>query len=322
MGGSFYSDDDYAARQAFRASTNTPAFAYSAKTAQKPVSQQKAHATLDPKGVKVRESRDSAAHPDSNAVVVLFDVTGSMGEVPITIQKKLPTLMGLLLRKAYLNDPQILVAATGDAYTDAVPLQVGQFESGIEIEDCLTNIFLEGNGGGQTHETYELGLYFVARHTSIDCWEKRQKKGYMFIIGDEMPYDVIRKNQVLELIGDKLEADISVEDIIKEVQERYNLFFILPKMTHYYDNQQVNSKWKQLLGERFLKLEDPETVCELIAGTIGLCEENVDHDGLAQDLASTGLSTTSVNAVTTALSKSVGGKSVAKVPKGSGLVSV
>src|SRR5207247_2068681 len=106
-------------------------------------------------GKVMRESRDSTNHPESNAVIVLFDVTGSMGEVPRTIQRKLPSLMGLLLRKSYLTDPAILVGAIGDAYSDRVPLQIGQFESGIEIEDCLTNIFLEAGGGGQIHETYE-----------------------------------------------------------------------------------------------------------------------------------------------------------------------
>ena len=37
-------------------------------------------------------------------------------------------------------------------------------------------------------ESYELAMYFMARHTALDCHEKRGKRGYLFIIGDEMAY--------------------------------------------------------------------------------------------------------------------------------------
>ena len=29
-------------------------------------------------------------------------------------------------------------------------------------------------------------MYFMARHTSLDCHEKRGQRGYLFIIGDEL----------------------------------------------------------------------------------------------------------------------------------------
>src|SRR5436309_1730677 len=141
------------------------------------------HQKMNPRGVQVRESRDSDAHPESHAIAVLFDVTGSMQKVPRILQQNLPRLMGLLIRKGYLEHPQILVGAIGDATCDTAPLQVGQFESGIEIEEDLGKLFLEGGGGGQLTESYELAMYFMSRHTSIDCWEKRRKRGYLFIIG-------------------------------------------------------------------------------------------------------------------------------------------
>ena len=53
---------------------------------------------LDPHGVAKRESSDSREHPQSLAIAVLFDVTGSMGHVPRVLQSKLPQLLGLLLR--------------------------------------------------------------------------------------------------------------------------------------------------------------------------------------------------------------------------------
>ena len=80
---------------------------------------------------------------------MLFDVTGSMGRVPRILQANLCQLMGLLLDKGYLAHPQILIGGIGDATCDHAPLQVGQFESGIEIDEDLAKLWLEGGGGGQ-----------------------------------------------------------------------------------------------------------------------------------------------------------------------------
>ena len=73
---------------------------------------------MNPLGVAVRESRDSDIHPESHAVAVLFDVTGSMQKVPRILQENLPRLMGLLIRKGYLEHPHILIGAIGDATCD------------------------------------------------------------------------------------------------------------------------------------------------------------------------------------------------------------
>ena len=99
-------------------------------------------ASLNRLGRNVRESRDSEAHPVSNAVAVMFDVTGSMAGVPRTFIEKLDKLMGLLVRKTYLPDPQILFGAVGDVKSDRSPLQVGQFESGNEMDEALSLIHL------------------------------------------------------------------------------------------------------------------------------------------------------------------------------------
>ena len=57
---------------------------------------------------------------------------------------------------------------------------------------------------------------------------------------------------------------------------------MLPRQTAYYDDRQVNEHWRNLLGERLLKLEDPEAVCELIALTVGLAG---GRDRLGEGLA-------------------------------------
>ena len=189
MGSGRWSTDVYYAAARMRATSGTSAFAYSDGGATR------VHPALDPLGVTARESRDSDEHPRSLAIAVLFDVTGSMRGAG-RLQQKLPRLLGLLLRKGYTTDPQIMFGAIGDATCDRAPLQIGQFESDNRMDDDLGRIVLEGGGGGQKTESYELAMYFMARHTAIDCYDKRGRRGYLFIIGDEMAYPQVKPAEV------------------------------------------------------------------------------------------------------------------------------
>src|SRR5262245_20622412 len=256
---------------------------------------------MNPLGVTVRESRDSDAHPESHAVAVLFDVTGSMQKVPRILQENLPRLMGLLIRKGYLEHPHVMTGAIGDATCDDAPLQVGQFEAGIEIEEDLAKLFLEGGGGGGLCESYELAMYFVARHTSIDCFEKRGKRGYLFVIGDEAPYGRVKRVEVEALIGDTLQADLPIADLIEELRQAWDVSYVVPRMTSHYNNESIRRQWVKLLGQNVLRLEEPAGICELIASTIGLAEGKVDLDDLGGDLRETGADESVARAVGRAL---------------------
>ena len=258
MGGTYWSDDHYRERASFLRRAGKSAFEYHDLTMRLPERDRRVHDKMNPYGVKTRESRDSEAHPESRAVAVLFDVTGSMGCVPRILQENLCQLMGLLLRKGYLAHPQILIGGIGDATCDRAPLQIGQFESGIEIDQDLAKLWLEGGGGGQQTESYELAMYFMARHTSIDCLEKRGQRGYLFLIGDEMPYRSVKRKEVAKLIGDRLGEDIPVEQIVSELEAKYDTYFILPNLTSYYDDPKIHGRWVQLLGQNVIRLEDPE----------------------------------------------------------------
>ncbi|KXO99057.1 Uncharacterised protein (plasmid) [Tsukamurella tyrosinosolvens] len=290
MGNGNWSDNAYNAAATFRSRSGVSDFGYSDSTRSLSRAQWKAQTDLDPKGVTVRESRDSAEHPESTPMAVLFDVTGSMGSVPVTMQKQLAKLHGLLLRKGYATDPQIMFGAIGDADTDRVPLQVGQFESDNRMDEQLRNIFLEGNGGGQKSESYELAAYFLARHTATDSWEKRGRKGYLFIIGDELNKPRLQAKHIRNIIGDDVHEDIDVASIYRELQEKWEVFFILPKQTSYFDDPQVRGHWKGILNERVLFLDDPAAVCDLIGVTVGMLEQVVDLDEGLADLADVGSS--------------------------------
>ncbi len=315
MGGSSYSDDFYKDRAATRSAKGVTTFDYSKKVTSGAVAA-KVHDNLNIHS-KIRESRDSTAHPESLAIAVIFDVTGSMGDVPLVFQKKIPQLMGLLLRKGYVEHPQVLLGAVGDWHSDDFPLQIGQFESGAETDDDINNVILEGGGGGSYQESYQLAMYYMAHRTSIDCFEKRGKKGYLFLIGDEKAYTTTHGEELKEVLGVTVQADVKIEDIVKAAQEKYNVYFIVPqKGTNHGTDPVLKKFWTDLLGsQNVLMLDNNDAVAELIATTVGVFEGMTDLDGVRKDLADIG-SAHVADAVATALIPVAASASLARVGTG------
>ena len=148
---------------------------YYSKPKEEIFKQREINNAMNPYGISIRESRDSVEHPNSLAIILALDVTGSMGSIPHHLVKDgLPDIMQGIIDKG-LKDPQLLFLAIGDHECgDKAPLQVGQFESSDELLDkWLTDVFLEGGGGSNEGESYLLAWYFASLHTSIDCLEKR-----------------------------------------------------------------------------------------------------------------------------------------------------
>lgn len=247
-------------------------FAYSGTTMAQSFDQRKAHADLDPKGIDVRESRDSDEHPTTVAIAVFFDVTGSMRTVPRQLQKALPELLGQVLDNGYVEHPQILFGAVGDKYSDAIPLQIGQFESDNRMDDQLDLLVLEGGGGGSFEESYELALYAAARHTSIDCEEKRGHKGYLFLIGDETAYPTVDAKTVAKVFDDGLQSDIPLADILAEAQQKYEVHFIIPGGSSHFSNQKLKDFWTDLLGQNVHYVDGVDVIAKEIAHIIGVGE--------------------------------------------------
>lgn len=288
MGSGKWSAATYHDRTRARTAAGKDVFEYSAIARQ--TGHLTVHPSLDPGGLNVRESRDSAEHPESNAIIISLDVTGSMGKVVRGIHRDLPRLHELLLGHKFLPDPQILFAAVGDATCDRVPLQVGQFESDNRMDQNLENLILEGGGGGQKTESYELTLYVAARHTAADCMEKRQRKGYLFIIGDETAYPVVKRAHVRRHLGNDPQVDIPLEQITAEAGEKYHIFFIIPGGAQHGADAEVVGFWRKLLGpEHVLKLDDPADTSECIAMTIGANEGVITLDQVRQDMIKRGI---------------------------------
>jgi len=263
--------------------------------------QRQCHPLMNPKGVKLRESRDSANHPASLGIVFALDVTGSMGTIPqILATSHLPKFMTVLTH-CKVADPQLLFMAVGDATCDIAPLQVGQFESTAELMDqWLTWSFLEGHGGGNKHESYELALYFLAEHTEMDCWVKRKKKGYLFMTGDELPYPTLSRHVVEAIVGDRLDEDLTLGEVVAELQKAFVPFFLIPDPKR---RESCERTWRDVFGDHVLCMEGPEDTCFVAAGALlldGGLVANLDDAGKV--LEGAGLEAARKNTVLRALS--------------------
>lgn len=261
--------------------------------------QRDCHPLMNPRGVRARESRDSAEHPLSVPIAFALDVTGSMGAIPEQIaRRELPGFMKLL-GDCGVTDPQVLFLAIGDATCDKAPLQVGQFETTAELMDqWLTYSYLEGGGGGNQHESYELAMYFLAEHTDMDSWVKRKRRGYMFMTGNELPFPAISKHQVDSLIGDRLDDDIPTADVVAALSETYHPFYLIPSGT----DPSCERAWRDLLGDHVMVMSSPGDTCYVAAGAIALTEgKAADVHELAKLLVKGGAEPDRVRSVINAL---------------------
>lgn len=283
MGGGSWDTGAYHSSASSRESAGIDDFSYT-KTATK------VHSNLDParintKPFKKLESRDSVEHPESNAVLVCFDVTGSNYGRAVDAQKRLPNLMDLLNK--YLKDPQVAVAANDDinVVEATKAIQISDFESDNRVDDHIRNIMLVGCGGGNDGESYDLLLYAAARKMVLDCVEKRGKKGYMFLYADEPIFTQVDADEVKAVYGDHLQANIPIEEIIEEARRNFNVFVIWPEGGYKHAHQQ----YKKLFGEEFVLVsQHPNLICELIASTVALYEEK-PADIVVRDLIAVGV---------------------------------
>lgn len=226
---------------------------------------------LNPHGVKIRESRDSADNPCSNAIIVALDVTGSMGMIAEAIAKSgLGTLFNELFDKKPIVDPHVMFMGVGDVMHDQAPLQVSQFEADNRVVEQLTGLYLEGGGGGNSSESYHLPWYFAAMHTSIDCFEKRGKKGYLFTVGDEETPPPLTSAHVLKVMGATAEQDFTAEKLLELASRTYNVYHIIIEQGSHARSHpaEVRNAWQKLLGERALSLKDYTKLSEGIVSII------------------------------------------------------
>lgn len=223
--------------------------------------------SMSPFRMSVRESRDSADHPNSIAVAFGLDLTGSMSDIPMELaQKSLPKFMQVLLGLGVI-DPQVLFAGIGDVETDRQnALQVGQFESTAELMNkWLTEMALDVcGGGGNGGESYHLFAKMLESKTAIDCFEKRGQKGIAFVAADDNLFPNCPHGDMSTVFGDIPNVSDRIAAIFERALCRWDIFCIIP------DSQRANSckkSWVKVLGTRVIVANSHDDICD-IAGAL------------------------------------------------------
>src|SRR5678815_391858 len=236
-----------------------------------------------------------------------------MGSVVHAMAKNLNTLVTEVYDRKPISDPHIMCMGIGDADFDSAPLQATQFEADIRIAEQLEKLFIEGGGGGNSYESYALAWYFAARHTHIDCFEKRQQKGYLFTVGDEYPTPFLTNEHIKKVLGyTPQQKSFDADALLTEVSKKYEVFHVVVEQgSHASTHPDTHPQWVKLLGQHALRLPDHTKLVEVIVSAIQVLEGAAAKDVIKSWDGSTALA---VGAAISGLSK--------KSDDASGLVSL
>ena len=220
-----------------------------------------------------REACDSPSCPHSRAVAIFYDTTSSMNiflmDLVKTQMKKIPVDLPNAVSS---YNPQILFGGVNDIrgrWGTKYPLQIGQFEAGFnEMIDQLTSIHIEGGGSGNGSESYILAHYFAARYTRLESFEKRGKKGFLFIVGDDGPTPDLTPSEIIHTFGKadpEFSGTLTAEDVLEMAEKKFHVYQIVVHGSTYNKNSDdIMNRWKSLMGSHALDLSDYRCISSLI----------------------------------------------------------
>jgi len=244
-------------------------------------------------GVKMEDLVPETLTTDSPApLVILCDVTGSMGEWPATIFSKLPYLE--LEGQEYLGkDMEIAWGAIGDAQCgDRYPFQMRKFTKGTELKDELQKLVIEGGGGGGMRESYELAALYCARNVNMP----NAISPICIIIGDEGFYDIVNKEDAKKFSFASLQSRMTGKEVFEELQRKFSVYLIrkpygrvVKKTDGSYDfssfgdgmsanDRTIYKQWQEILGpDRIVMLPEAGRVVDVIFGILAKETDRVDY---------------------------------------------
>jgi len=291
MGGGYYerdSVDDYSS-----STINNNTYTYSTRANQL-LSRDQIHNDLNPKIYQTTQLKSIGRTP----IVFALDVTGSMGDWVKIIYDKFPMFYGQINQQEYAYDPTVSFCAIGDSYCSKVPLQISTFASGIEIDSNITKIFLEGGGGGNLRESYELAAYFYQEK----CQLANHEFPFLFITGDEAFFNEITAKNVQKVLGDKINENMDSREVFKALKDKFNIFHLRKKFEDDNKEKGMYRQWADTLGpERVLQVNCPKACIDVILGAIAITTGSRTLTDYIKDMTLRGQTAERIEQITKAL---------------------
>lgn len=243
----------------------------------------KLHPSLDP----TRWNDELLANTHKNPIVFALDDTGSMGEWVNVIYDKLPMFYSQIKIQNYVEDPSISFAAIGDHNCCTAPLQVSEFGAGIELDQMVSKLFLEGNGGGNERESYELSAYFYLKRVDLGNCEYP----FYFVTGDEGYFDTLNKETVKKFLDLGEERDYNSKELWHELMNKYNVFHLKkPYLSKNYEDK-IRKQWEDTLSpERVIVFKESKAVIDVILGLISITSGSRTLEEYLKDMQQRGQS--------------------------------
>lgn len=217
-------------------------------------------------------------------VVIVCDITASMGDWPSTIFSKLPYLDKE--GKEYLGPSmEISFAAIGDYECHSkYPLQVRPFAKELTLKEELEKLIVEGGGGGTMEESYDLAALYYARQVNMP----NAINPIFIFIGDESYYSVVNEGAARDWChttnkgaGNKI---LTFEEVIEELKQKFSVYLVRKPYgssnvnTMDSNNTNILNKWMKVLGEDHIcTLPDASRVVDVIFGIFARETNRIDY---------------------------------------------
>ena len=236
-----------------------------------------------------------------NSIVIALDITGSMGDSAKLLYDKLPMLWGQLEQQGYLKDFSISFAAVGDCTSDGAPFQVCDFAEGKTLDGWIERLYLEGGGGQELTESYEMLAHFYANKVRFTHPKAEATKPFFFIIGDEAPYPSVDASQVRQHFGGKAQGDTSTKRVFEQVAEKYTFKHIHVPYGDAASDRWVADQWRGYIGHDFMKVSEPKAVVDVLLGVVAILTGARTLEQYQQDMRDRGQTEDRIRNVTAAL---------------------
>jgi hypothetical protein len=204
-------------------------------------------------------------------IVILCDVTGSMGDWPATIFSKLPYLDNEA-KEYFGDDYEISFAATTDE-DDSYPLQVREFVKGRKMEEELKQ-FIVGGGSGpvEVHEAYELSALYYARNVEMP----KANKPLLIYICDEHFHDHVNLELAKKVAHVDVDDKLSSKKVFEELKEKFSVYAI--RKSYSGRDREITHQWASVLGEDHMaELPSADRVVDVIFGIFAKETGKIDY---------------------------------------------